>query len=127
MIAAGLSCTGEGIPPSDTPGTLTGWSSPICFLLPACCFVPRDPSGITEGLGCVRRIYTGIETYPEDQRLPMSGGDVSSLVCVPVAPITSPEKCMYSSEGENIPLCLFLFNIVYTENGETHLLPSCTI
>lgn len=53
--------------------------------------------------------------------LPVLGGDACSLWCVSVTPITSSEKCMYLSEGENIPLCLFLFNIVYTENGETHL------
>lgn len=51
----------------------------------------------------------------------MLGGDACSPWCVSVMPITSSEKCMYSSEGENIPSCLFLFNIVYTENGETHL------
>lgn len=67
---------------------------------------------------------TGIEMYPTDQRRESARvrwGCVFSLVRVSVAPITSSEKCMYSSEGENIPLCLFLFNIVYTENGETHL------
>lgn len=66
----------------------------------------------------------GIEMYPADQRRESAHvrcRGVFSLVSVSVTPINSSEKCTYSSEGENIPLCLFLFNIVYTENGETYL------
>lgn len=48
-------------------------------------------------------------------------------VCAFVMPISSSEECMYSPEGEKSLLCLFLFNNVYTENGETHLLPSWTV
>lgn len=67
---------------------------------------------------------TGIEMYPADQRRESAHvrcRGMFSLVSASAMPITSSEKCRYSSEGENIPLCSFLFNIVYTENGETHL------
>lgn len=67
---------------------------------------------------------TGIEMYPADQRRESAHvrcRGIFSLVSLSVTPITSTEKCKHSSERENIPLCLFLFNTVYTENGETYL------
>lgn len=89
-------------------------------LFPARCFVPRNPSGIPEDLGCVRRVNTRMETYPGAQNVPVSGGDASPLVSVPVTPISSPEKRMYSSEGE-ISLCVYSYLTLFTQKMEKHI------
>lgn len=126
-LAAGMSHATDGISPSYISGTLPGCDSPKCgmgfyFQLSASC--PGIHLALLRTWGVEEESNTRTERYSEDQRRESAcvrWGCAFSLVRASVTPTTSSKECTYSSEGETIPSCLFLFNIVYTENGETHL------
>lgn len=120
------SCTGEGILPSDTPGTLTGGSSPICrmgFYFQHAALCPGIHSGTAEDLGCVRRVNTGIETYPEDQSVPVSGGDACLPwgVCVCLWHLLPALRNACIHQKEKISLCVYSYLTLFTQKMEKHI------